>query len=338
MVVEARLRMGATRAAQTHLLEQGLKKTEIAVRVGVSRRVIYHWIESGQLDRDVDALPPRRVRRQGPTKLDPYKPISEARLATYPELSAARLLEAICVRATPTGWRNWRSSCVRCGRGRRRSPWSALRHRRDIRRRWTSPPSAFRGGGAMRCSCSALLAAPLGAVLSAPDYADRDARGDRRGRSPTRRQAARESRVPSARRALGLPDSRLSRLSREHEGQGRAAGGLHARQFRLRPGVSGRWQSQCAGPGVARRDGERAVHGTTEEAPRVRFERDERPCSTPSPRNPITRWSWPRSTSREAPQSARSRRPLGRLSLWSAAPSPCTHTPSGTRPMKGATL
>jgi len=34
-----------------HLLEEGLSKTAIAARVGVSRRLIYHWLATGQLAR-----------------------------------------------------------------------------------------------------------------------------------------------------------------------------------------------------------------------------------------------------------------------------------------------
>lgn len=74
-----------------HLLEEGLPKTVIAERLGVSRAVIYHWITTGQLDRDVSTVPPRRERAPQPVKLDPYKEIIRARLASYPELSAARL-------------------------------------------------------------------------------------------------------------------------------------------------------------------------------------------------------------------------------------------------------
>lgn len=76
-----------------HLLDQGLKKTAIAERLGVSRRLIYHLIDTGQLDRDLSEPPPRRVRTPAPVKLEPYKPIITARLATYPELSAVRLFE-----------------------------------------------------------------------------------------------------------------------------------------------------------------------------------------------------------------------------------------------------
>lgn len=74
-----------------HLLDQGLKKTTIARQLGISRRLVYHLIDTGQLDRDLsDPLPPR-TRAPRPTKLDPYKPIITTRLSTYPELSAVRL-------------------------------------------------------------------------------------------------------------------------------------------------------------------------------------------------------------------------------------------------------
>lgn len=35
-----------------HYLRQGLSKAEIARALGVSRRTVYHWIETGQLDRE----------------------------------------------------------------------------------------------------------------------------------------------------------------------------------------------------------------------------------------------------------------------------------------------
>ena len=74
-----------------HLLEEGLSKTAIAARLGVSRRLIYHLIDTGQLDRDLAEPPPRRTRTAPPTKLELYKAIITTRLATYPELSAVRL-------------------------------------------------------------------------------------------------------------------------------------------------------------------------------------------------------------------------------------------------------
>lgn len=78
-----------------HLLDQGLKKTDIAARLGVSRGLIYHWLRTGQLDREVDALPAHRVRVTAPAKLAPFEPIIDARLAIYPELSAVRLFEEV---------------------------------------------------------------------------------------------------------------------------------------------------------------------------------------------------------------------------------------------------
>ncbi len=35
-----------------HYLEQGMTKTALAQRLGVSRRTVYYWIETDQLDRD----------------------------------------------------------------------------------------------------------------------------------------------------------------------------------------------------------------------------------------------------------------------------------------------
>lgn len=80
-----------------HLLEQGLGKTAIAARLGVSRRVLYDWIAAGELDRLVEgdqadggAPPPRRYTPRQ-TNLDAFTALIDARLASYPELSAVRL-------------------------------------------------------------------------------------------------------------------------------------------------------------------------------------------------------------------------------------------------------
>jgi transposase len=73
----------------THLLDRGLSQTAIADRLGVDRRTVHRWIASGMTAPVADA-PRERVRR--PTKLAPYEPIIRERLATYPELSAVRLL------------------------------------------------------------------------------------------------------------------------------------------------------------------------------------------------------------------------------------------------------
>jgi transposase len=78
-----------------HLLEQGLKKTDIAARCGVSRRLVYHWIKSGLLDSDVGDLASPRVRQSRPKKLEQYKATIRQRLESYPELSAVRLYEEV---------------------------------------------------------------------------------------------------------------------------------------------------------------------------------------------------------------------------------------------------
>jgi transposase len=75
-------------------LDEGLSKSAIAERLGVSRGVIYHWLATGQLDWDLDAPSPRAAARR-PTKLDAYHGIIGERLATWPELSAVRLFEDV---------------------------------------------------------------------------------------------------------------------------------------------------------------------------------------------------------------------------------------------------
>lgn len=85
-----------------HLLDDGLSKTAIAQRLGVSRRVIYHWLATGQLARDVDAPPPRRASPRG-SQLDPFRPIIAERLATYSELSAVRLFDEVRAAGYPGG-------------------------------------------------------------------------------------------------------------------------------------------------------------------------------------------------------------------------------------------
>ena len=85
-----------------HLLDQGLSKSAIAARLGVSRRVIYHWLATGQLDRDLSAPPPPRQGARRAQLIDPYVPILRDRLADFPELSGVRLL-AECRAAGYTG-------------------------------------------------------------------------------------------------------------------------------------------------------------------------------------------------------------------------------------------
>jgi transposase len=85
-----------------HLLDEGLSKTAIAQRLGVSRRVVHHWIATGQLTRDVDTTPPRQYPPRR-TRLEPFTGIITARLTTYPELSAVRLFEEVRAAGYPGG-------------------------------------------------------------------------------------------------------------------------------------------------------------------------------------------------------------------------------------------
>ena len=79
-----------------HYLDLGVTKAELAREFKISRRTIHHWIETGQLDRDLAAGRTQYAPRSRPThKLDPYKGIIEARLAEFPRLSAQRLLDEV---------------------------------------------------------------------------------------------------------------------------------------------------------------------------------------------------------------------------------------------------
>jgi len=79
-----------------HYLEQGLSKAEVARQLGVSRRTVYHWIETGQLERELDEAPVRYAPRPPVArKIDPFRGIIDARLTEFPRLTAARLFEEI---------------------------------------------------------------------------------------------------------------------------------------------------------------------------------------------------------------------------------------------------
>jgi transposase len=88
-----------------HYLEQGMNKAEAARALGISRRTVYYWIETGQLDRGADDAPVAYgPRRAPPSKLDPYKPMIEARLETFPKLTAVRLFKEIAAAGYPGGY------------------------------------------------------------------------------------------------------------------------------------------------------------------------------------------------------------------------------------------
>jgi transposase len=73
-------------------LEQGWSKNGLAEKLGISRRTVYHWIETGQLERDLDAEAVcYKQRAEVARKIDPYRPIIDARLQSFPLLSSVRL-------------------------------------------------------------------------------------------------------------------------------------------------------------------------------------------------------------------------------------------------------
>jgi transposase len=79
-----------------HYLEQGLSKAEVAARLGISRRTVYYWVNSGQLDRELDDEPVRyKPRPVVVRKVDAFRGIVQMRLSEYPKLSAVRLFDEI---------------------------------------------------------------------------------------------------------------------------------------------------------------------------------------------------------------------------------------------------
>lgn len=88
-----------------HYLDQGLSKAGLARKLGISRRTVYHWIEQGQLDRELDEGsvkygPRARIER----KIDPYRDLIRERLEAYPKLTATRLFEEIRASGYPGGY------------------------------------------------------------------------------------------------------------------------------------------------------------------------------------------------------------------------------------------
>lgn len=69
-----------------HYLGEGLPKTAIATKLGISRRTVYRHLATGEAE---PRYGPRPLRA---SKLDPYRKYLSARLTAYPELSAVRLL------------------------------------------------------------------------------------------------------------------------------------------------------------------------------------------------------------------------------------------------------
>ena len=90
-----------------HYLDQGVSKSELARRFGINRATIHHWVETGQLDRDLRAGS-RAYSPRAPVahKLDPYKGIIDARLEAFPKLSTKRLFDEVRAAGYPGSYEN----------------------------------------------------------------------------------------------------------------------------------------------------------------------------------------------------------------------------------------
>ena len=96
-----------------HYLDSSLAKTVIADQLGISRRLVYHLIATGQLDRDLgDDATPRARGSVGIAKVAAVTPLIEARLAAFSALSAVRLF-AECRAAGYTGGYSQLTAVVR---------------------------------------------------------------------------------------------------------------------------------------------------------------------------------------------------------------------------------
>ena len=95
-----------------HLLDEKLFKAAIARRLGVSRRIVYYRLKTGQLDSDLSALPLRQAAARR-TKPALYKPLSALRL--FAEAKAAGYIGGIVTRVRPAcaagGVQAFRLSC-----------------------------------------------------------------------------------------------------------------------------------------------------------------------------------------------------------------------------------
>jgi len=263
-----------------HLLEQGLSKTAIAARLGISRRLVYHLITTGQLERDFAEPITRRPRVPMSTKIAPYAQIITTRLATYPELSAVRLFDE-CRAAGYTGGLTQLKAFVRRVRpssepdpivrfetppghqaqldfadfrfpwgkraalmvvlGYSRLLWVRFYSRKTMRVVMAGLEEAFAYFGGV--THEVLFDQLRGVILG-------DTRLDPGGR------LLEKSRVPPLRGPLAVSHSRLSAVSRQDQGEDRAARRLRPQQFRLRPRLLGRRGSRRAVSALARRDRE----------------------------------------------------------------------------------
>ena len=72
-----------------HYIQEGLSKTAVAQKLGISRRTVQRYTSSDKQDLIYGPRPPR------PSKLDLFKAYLQGRLEDYPELSGVRLLAEV---------------------------------------------------------------------------------------------------------------------------------------------------------------------------------------------------------------------------------------------------
>ena len=79
-----------------HYPDHGVSKAELSRRFGVNCRTIHHRIETGQLHRDPEAGA-RSYSPRAPVarKLDPYKPINDARLQAVSDGAGVRIFDEV---------------------------------------------------------------------------------------------------------------------------------------------------------------------------------------------------------------------------------------------------
>jgi transposase len=69
-----------------HYLKEGLTKTTVATRLGISRRTVHRYVTNGKPEPQYGPRDPRA------SKLDPFQKYLRGRVLAYPDLSGARLL------------------------------------------------------------------------------------------------------------------------------------------------------------------------------------------------------------------------------------------------------